>query len=69
MRRKREKGYWERRKERFSSGREARSRAGRLRDHAHVEHVKTAREADDYIVTYSVAAWYLAELEKAGIRL
>ena len=69
MKRKREKGYWDKRTERFSNGAAARSRAGALRSHEHVAHVTVRKEGAEYVVSYSVAKWYLDELEKAGLKL
>jgi len=40
-----------------------------LRNHQHVEHVIVRKEGGGYVVSYSVAAWYLEELEKARTRL
>lgn len=68
-RNKRVKGYWEKRKECYVSGAEARSRAETVRANEHVQHVGTTREANEYVVTFSVARWYLDELEKAGVKL
>ena len=69
MRRKREKGYWEKRTETFATGTEAKARAARLRAEENVAHVLVDRQGEDYAVSYSVAKWYLEELAKAGIRL
>ena len=41
MKRKKEKGHWEKRRERFADGTQAKSRAGHLRAHEHVAHVTT----------------------------
>ncbi len=70
-RKRREKGYWAKRKELFMDGTSARVRAGtlRLHDGDKVSHVKMAREEDGYLVTYSVAKEWLAEYEKAGNKL
>lgn len=66
---RRVKAFWEKRKETFTSGPDARSRAGHLRTYEHVSHV-TVRKADDrYVVGYSVAGWFLRELQQAGIEL
>lgn len=59
MKRQRERGYWLKRNEDFGSGADAQARAGRLRSHEHVSHVKVAKEGDRYVVTYSVAGWYV----------
>lgn len=70
MARKRQKGYWEKRVERFPSQEKARARAGQLRLHKHVAHVKTSKsDQGGYVVTYSAAKWYLEELARAGTRL
>jgi hypothetical protein len=69
MRRKKEKGYWEKRTERFSDGTTAKSRAGILRSHEHVAHVHVDKIYTEYVVLYSVAKWYLKELTKAKIKL
>jgi hypothetical protein len=69
MKPKREKGYWLKKKETYSTGTKAQTRAGHLRSHEHVSHVKVDKHDDEYIVAYSVAKWYVAELEKAGIVL
>jgi len=68
-RQKRVKGYWLKKKERFSNSEKARRRAGDLRVSEHVAHVKTFKQDDSYMVTYSVAKWYLEELEKSGLSL
>jgi hypothetical protein len=68
MRRKKEKGHWEKRTERFSDGAAARSRAGSLRSHKRVTHVHVDKEGADYVVSYSVAKSYLEELMKSGIK-
>jgi len=69
VKRKREKGYWEKRSERFEDGVSARTRAAELRQHEHVAHVKIEKSRAEYIVAYSVARWYLDELAKAGLKL
>lgn len=69
MKAKREKGYWEKRTERFTMGAKAQERAGALRMHEHVSHVKVSQEEREYVVSYSVAKWYLEELRKSGCRL
>jgi len=65
VKRRREKNYWEKRTERFSDGAKAQSRAGTLRMHEHVTHVKVSKSKDEYVVAYSVAKWYVEELAKA----
>jgi hypothetical protein len=69
MKRNREKGYWEKRTERFAEGAAAQERAGRLRMHEHVAHVKVSQESREYLVSYSVAKWYLEELTQAKGKL
>ncbi len=69
MKRKREKNYWEKRTERFADGATAQSRAGTLRMHEHVAHVKVIKKDYEYVVAYSVAKWYLEELAKAKATL
>lgn len=69
MRNQRVKGYWQKKKERYEDGAQARRRAGLLRTHDHISHVTVEKEEQHYTVGYSVAKWYLAELEKAGIKL
>lgn len=67
MRPKKEKDFWYHRRERFGNGTAARSRAGLLRAREHVSHVKVEKADDAYVVSYSVAKWYLDELRAAGI--
>lgn len=69
MREKPQKGYWLKRTERFPEGSKARERAEILRGVEQVAHVKSGKQGDGYVVSYSVAKWYLEELEKAGLRL
>ncbi|MFH0980935.1 MAG: hypothetical protein V2A79_05290 [Planctomycetota bacterium] len=69
MKRKRTKDYWEKRTERFADGAPAQSRAGSLRTCGHVSHVTVRKDGDAYVVTYSVARWYLEELHNAGGKL
>lgn len=69
MRRKREKGYWLKKTERFSSGAAAKARAGQLRASEHVAHVVVDQQNEEYVVSYSVAKWYVEEMKKAGITL
>ncbi len=69
MRRRREKNYWEKRTERFSDGAKAQTRAGTLRMHEHVMHVKVRKTKDEYEVAYSVAKWYVEALKGAGAKL
>lgn len=69
MRSKKKKGYWQKCRETFGDGAAARSRAGALRMHEHVAHVKVDKVADVYEVTYAVAKWYLESLGDAGVTL
>lgn len=69
MKRKREKGFWEKRSEKFSIGPDARSRASALRQVEHVSHVTMDKVGEDYVVAYSVAKWYLEELKQNGMKL
>jgi len=69
VKRKREKGYWEKRSERFEDGANAKSRAAELRQHSHTAHVKVDKVGEGYIVVYSVAKWYLDELQQADLEL
>jgi len=69
MKRKREKNYWEKRTERFADGATAQSRAGILRTHEHVAHVKVSKKGNEYVVAYSAAKWYVEELKNAGAKL
>ena len=68
-RRQRIKNYWDNRKERFATGPQARSRAGVLREHEHVENVHLDKEGDEYVVTFSIAKWYAQALKDAGVTL
>ena len=69
VKRKKEKGYWVKRQERFSDGSRAKSRAGALRTNEHVSHVRVEERGDDHVVTYSVARWYVEEMRRAGVEL
>ena len=69
MKRKKEKGHWVKMVENFSSGAEAKVRAGTLRTHKNVVHVKVDKEGDRYTVRYSVSKPYLEQLEAAGLKL
>ncbi|MCP4439014.1 MAG: hypothetical protein GY810_08740 [Aureispira sp.] len=75
-RKKREKGYWLKKLEKFKTGATAKARAGLLRTHEHVAHVlvdkqeaKNDMHGAVYTVNYSVAKWYLEELERNDIKL
>lgn len=69
MRSRKEKGYWQKCREAFRESAAAQSRAGALRAHEHVSHVTVDKMDDAYVVSYSVAKWYLDELRAAGIDL
>lgn len=66
---KKQKGYWVKKKESFSIMSDARSRAGTLRSQQHISHVVLDKKGDEYVVSYSVAKWYLEEAQKAGITI
>ncbi|MEM1008048.1 MAG: hypothetical protein AAGJ35_03500 [Myxococcota bacterium] len=66
---KRQKGYWSKKKERFSSGEEAKRRAVALRNNEYTVHVKVIPQEQVYLVIYSIPKWYEAQLEQAGIHL
>ncbi len=70
MKKKKEKGYWEKRTERFPVMASAKSRAVELRGHEHTAHVKVDKISQaEYSVSYSVAKWYLTALQEAGVKL
>jgi hypothetical protein len=69
MKRKKEKDYWVKKSERFSDGSKAKSRAEVLRQREHISHVKMTKQGSDYLVNYSVAGFYLEELDKVGLKL
>jgi len=69
MRNKRVKGYWSKKKERYSSGSQARSRAKLLRTYEHIAHVTMDKVQDEYVVAFSIAKWYEEDCKKAGIKL
>lgn len=69
MKRKREKGYWEKRKERFQSGKEAKSRAGYLRLLEHTAHVIVEKNEAHYEVQFSIAKWYVEAMKNANVSL
>lgn len=70
LKRKKEKGFWDKRSEHFDTGAKANRRAAELRTHEHVAHVLVdGTEKEGYVVSYSVAKWYLEELKKAGVTL
>ena len=67
MREDREKGYWAKKKEEFSDGTKAQSRARHLRADGHVTHVIVRGEKGKYFVEYSVDKKWLEMCDKAGI--
>jgi hypothetical protein len=67
MKKQKQKGYWEKKTERFSNGSKAKSRAKHLRSYEHIQHVIVDKHNEDYVVTYSVAKWYIEEINRAGI--
>lgn len=69
MRKKATKGYWSKKKERFTSSQEARKRASTLRNDEYTAHVQVLPSEDAFIVSYSIPKWYEADLKSAGIRL
>jgi hypothetical protein len=69
MRQKRIKGYWLKRKEVFTSGANAKARAGSLRLNEQVAHVLVDKEETGYVVRYSVAKWYWEELQRLDLSL
>ena len=69
MKRKKQKGYWEKRKESFNDGSQAKSRARHLRSYEHIAHVTVERIRDRYVVNYSIAKWYLEQLSSSGGKL
>ena len=69
MKRKRVKGYWLKRKEAFTTGSEAKARAGYLREYKEIQHVIVERVEEGYLVRYSIAKWFAEQLEELGIRV
>ncbi|MGF1579124.1 MAG: hypothetical protein ACFCD0_07145 [Gemmataceae bacterium] len=69
MSRKRVKNYWVKKVERFTTHKAAQDRAGAIRTHEHAGHVQVQPSADGFQVSYSVARWYVEELERVGVRL
>jgi hypothetical protein len=69
MKKRKEKGFWVKRREAFSEGIEAQTRAAKLRASEHVAHVTVKRTPDGYEVNYSVAKFFLEEMEKARVEL
>ena len=69
MRRKRQKGYWLKKTERFYKGYEAKARAGYLREFEQIAHVIVKKSNDEYLVKYSIAKWYAKELKRCQISL
>jgi hypothetical protein len=66
MKDKRVKGYWLKRQEHYAAAEKAQSRGGSLRMHDHTARVTVRATKEGYVVFFSVAKWYLEELEKAG---
>lgn len=69
MKGKRERACWGERTERFADGVAARSRVGHLRSQPNVSHVTIEKDGAEYAVSFSVAKWYVAEMQKAGVKL
>jgi hypothetical protein len=69
MKYKKQKGYWDKKKESFNNGSNAKSRAGHLRNYKHVSHVKVEKVGEQYIVHYSVAKWFIDQLNSSGGKL
>jgi hypothetical protein len=63
------KGLLGEKTEHFSDGSMAKSRAEVLRQREHISHVKMTKQGSDYLVNYSVAGFYLEELDKVGLKL
>lgn len=68
-RRKKQKGYWENRKETFPTGSDATARAGALRNNEHVYNVHMDKVADQYQVTYSIPKWFAEDCKRAGVKI
>lgn len=69
MKGKRHKGYWEKKKETFTTGTEAKARAGYLRTYKHISHVVVNKIEKNYTVAYSIAKWYLEDMQRSGVTL
>ena len=66
MSQKIQKGYWAKKSETFKNGAEAKTRAANLRSHEHIAHVLVDRKGDEFVVAYSIARFYLEQLEAIG---
>ena len=69
MRSKRVKHYWLKQKESFTNGNQASARAKTLRLNEQVAHVVVEKQAEEYLVKYSVAKWYFEQIQALGISL
>ena len=69
MKKKKQKGYWEKRVESFADAGRAKERAAALRTHGEVAHVQVSKDKEGYSVSYAVAKWYLEALAEAGVTL
>lgn len=69
MRNKKQKGYWLKKTESFTSGTEAKSRAKDLWAHEHIEHVQVDKAKGGYQVSFSIAKWYWEDMQRAGVKL
>lgn len=69
MKKRKQKGFWVKRRETFYQGHEAKTRAAKLRAHDHVAHVTIERTRVGYEVHFSVSKPFLEEMEKAGVEL
>ncbi len=71
MRKKRQKGYWLKRKENFQELKAAKDRAKVLRINEYTAHVivQKLEASSEYQVLYSVAKWYFEELQASNIQL
>jgi len=68
-RRKREKAYWLKKSEHFTTGAAAKERAGILRMNEHTAHVTMTKKDKVYLVQYSVAKWYWEVLKQTKTTL
>lgn len=69
MRQEREKPYWVKKIERCPNVETACLRAGKIRIHGHTSQVQVRQLSDGFQVCYSVARWYLEQLNRDGLRL
>lgn len=69
MKPKKQRAYWAKRVEYFTTSAVAHQRAGTLRLREPVRHVQVRHEGGKFAVSYSVATWYLDELTRAGFEL